>query len=391
MTTFAAAEYQRRIDRAKAEMSRRGIDVLLCSDPSNMNYLSGYDGWSFYVHQMVVLAVDADEPVWIGRAMDAPGARLTTFLGAEAIVPYPEQYVDSPERHPMEFAAMVFVERDWGRSRIGVEMDSFYFTAQACDTLRRALPDADIVDAFGLVNWLRIVKSPAEIELIRAAAVIVGHAMRTGIETIEPGVRECDAVSAILAAQIAGTERHWGDYPAAMPQAPTGVKTAAPHLTWSGDRYARDSVTYLELAGCHERYHAALARTICLGRPPQRLIDLAAVVEDGLDAALATAEAGRTCEEVEAAWRAVIAKARYTKASRIGYSIGLGYPPDWGERTASLRPGDRTVLEADMCFHVILGMWAEDWGYELSETVRITSNGPPEILTDFPRKLVIKD
>ena len=93
---------------------------------------------------------------------------------------------------------------------------------------------------------------------------------------------------------------------------------------------------------------------------------------------------------MEAAWRKVITRAGYAKASRIGYSVGLGYPPDWGERTASLRPGDRTVLEPDMVFHVILGMWEDDGGYELSETIRISEGGPPEVLTQFPRALLIK-
>jgi ectoine hydrolase len=93
---------------------------------------------------------------------------------------------------------------------------------------------------------------------------------------------------------------------------------------------------------------------------------------------------------VEAVWRAFTTKKGHEKSSRIGYSIGLGYPPDWGERTASLRPHDTTVLEPDMCFHMILGMWRESWGYELSETFRVTSAGPPEVLTAFPRKLFVK-
>ena len=171
---------------------------------------------------------------------------------------------------------------------------------------------------------------------------------------------------------------------------PSGAKTAAPHLTWSGDRYPENAVAYLELGGCSHRYHAALARTLYLGKPPAELRALAGTVSEGLDAALDSARVGRTCHEVEAAWRDVIERAGYAKSSRIGYSIGLSYPPDWGERTASLRRGDRTVLEPDMCFHMILGMWREDWGFELSETFRVTAEGAPEILTRFPRDLVVK-
>ena len=43
-----------------------------------------------------------------------------------------------------------------------------------------------------------------------------------------------------------------------------------------------------------------------------------------------------------------------------------------------------------MCFHMILGMWQDDWGFELSETFRVADPGVPEILTRFPRELVVK-
>jgi Xaa-Pro aminopeptidase len=98
--------------------------------------------------------------------------------------------------------------------------------------------------------------------------------------------------------------------------------------------------------------------------------------------------AGR--RNVEAAWRKVIRRAGYDKASRIGYSIGLNYPPDWGKRTASLREGDQRVLEPNMCFHMILGMWMDDWGCELCQTFCVRERGSPEILTSLPRDPVIK-
>jgi ectoine hydrolase len=390
MPAFPAAEYRDRIVRVKRRMEAAGIDVLLCAEPASLNYLCGYDGWSFYVHQFLVLALSMDEPVWVGRAMDAPGARLTTFLRPDSIEPYPEDYVDAPDRHPARFVAELMKARGYGHARIGLELDAFYFTGRSFAELTKALPDARLVDVYPLVNWVRIVKSQSELEMMRAAAEIVSHAMGIGIAAVKPGVRECDAVAEICAAQIRGTAAHWGDYPSAMPQVPSGPKTAAPHLTWSGDRYTTNAVAYLELGGCSHRYHAALARTLYLGKPPTHLLDLAHAVSEGLDTALDVARAGRTCHEVEAAWRAVIERAGHAKSSRIGYSIGLSYPPDWGERTASLRQGDHTVLEPNMCFHMILGMWRQDWGFELSETFRVTAEGAPEILTSFPRDMVVK-
>jgi Xaa-Pro dipeptidase len=391
MPVFEKAEYLERNAKVKARMAEKGIDVLIATHPANMNYLTGYDGWSFYVHQCVVVAADAEEPIWIGRGVDEAGARLTTFLEPENIHAYDDDYVDATDKHCMHYMADVLKERGWDRGNIGVEMDAYYFTARGYLELVAKLPRANIVDGYPLVNWVRIVKSPAEIAFMRAAGKIVSHAMHTGIEVIEPGVRECDAIAKVYHAQISGTPEFWGDYTAAVPQTPTGAKTAAAHLTWTGDPYQADSVTYLELGGCHQRYHSSLARTIYLGAPPPEMTDVAAVTADGLEAALDAARAGVTCQDVEAAWRAVITKAGHEKRSRIGYSIGVNYPPNWGEHTASLRQGDMTVLKPNMCFHMILGMWMEGWGYVLSETFRVTEDGAPETFAEVERKLFVKD
>ena len=68
--------------------------------------------------------------------------------------------------------------------------------------------------------------------------------------------------------------------------------------------------------------------------------------------------------------------------------MGLNYPPDWGERTMSLRPGDRTVLQANMTFHFMTGLWMEDWGLEITESIVIADNGA-RCLADVPRKLQV--
>ncbi len=389
MMPFEHHEYLGRINATKRRMEAAEIEVLLVTDPSNLYYLTGYNGWSFYVHQMLALALEAEEPLWIGRQMDIACARHSAFLSPDSLVGYPEDYVQSPARHEMDFIAGVLAERGWGRRRLGVEMDSYYFTARAYQQLELGLPDATFVDANLLVNWGRLIKSPAEIEQLRVAGAIADRAMRAVIERIEPGVRECDAAATFYATQVGGAE-HSGDLPSHVLYMPTGERASAPHLSWTDNCFKVGESTNIELAGCRHRYHTGLARTVFLGAPPSRLTELASVVAEGLEAALDTMRPGATCEQVEAAWRAVITRAGYEKASRIGYSIGIGYPPDWGEHTASLRPGDATVLEPDMTFHVILGMWMEDWGYELSETVRVSEDGAPESFSRLPRELFVK-
>ena len=98
---------------------------------------------------------------------------------------------------------------------------------------------------------------------------------------------------------------------------------------------------------------------------------------------------GVTAEEVEAVWANNLKKYGLFKESRIGYSTGLNYPPDWGEDTLSLRPGDKTVLKPNMTIHCIPGMYYEDFGVEISEAVLITENGC-EPLANVERKLFVK-
>jgi len=389
MALFQAEEYFERIRNTKKRMAHAGIDVLIVSDPANMNYLTGYDGWSFYVPQAVVVSIDAEQPVWIGRGMDAAGAKHTTFLKQDHIIGYPDDYVQSTVKHPMNFVAQQIKDRGWHNRSIGVEMDAYYFSARGFAELRKDLPQADFKDANLLVSWARIIKSDQEIEYMKQAGKICEKVMQTALDKLSPGVRECDAVAAVYQTQMAGTVEFGGDYPAIVPMMPTGEKTSAPHLTWTDEPYENEQAVNLELAACRHRYHAPLARTAYLGKnPSQQLTRLAEHTVDGLNLTLEAIKPGLLCEEVEMVWRRHIAKAGLEKESRIGYSMGLNYPPDWGEHTASLRPGDKTALAPNMTFHMILGMWMDNYGFECSESFRVTENGC-ETLADFPRKLFI--
>ena len=78
MATFSDTEYDSRLAKTKAAMEQAGVDVLLSTDTANIHYLTGYDGWSFYTPQAAVVALAEEEPLWIGRGIDANGARVTT-------------------------------------------------------------------------------------------------------------------------------------------------------------------------------------------------------------------------------------------------------------------------------------------------------------------------
>jgi Xaa-Pro dipeptidase len=389
MPDFERSEFLARLARTRRRMAERGIDLLVLTDPCNLYYLSGYDAWSFYVPQALLVPLDEQEPVWVGRGMDVAAARQTAFMGPDNLVGYPDRFVQSPDRHPMHFVGRLIEERGWAHGVIGVELGAYYYSALAHRELTGALPKARFVDASLLVNWVRVVKSAAEIKYLEEASRIVERAMTAGIAAIAVGVRQCDVAGAIYQAQMRGTEEYGGQYTSSPPLIPSGPRASAPHLSWTDEPYRAGEPTTLELVAARHRYHAPIGRTVFLGRPPAKVSAVADAVVEGLSAALDAVRPGVVAEEIEAVWRRTVARHGVEKESRIGYSIGIAYPPTWGEQTISLRPNDRTVLEPNMTLHLIPGIWVDEWGMVITEAFRVTETGC-QTLCSYPRQLVVK-
>jgi ectoine hydrolase len=391
--SFSRAEYAERLAKVRQSMEAAGVELLFTCDPSNMAWLTGYDGWSFYVHQGVLISPSGD-PVFWGRAMDAVGASKTCYMAMDDIVGYSDDYVMSTERHAMQHLAALIRDRGWAGLRLGVEMENYYYSAKAHQVLTYEL-GGDFKDATALVNWQRAVKSDQELVYMRRAARIVENIHRKIFEVFEPGKRKNEVAAEIYHTGLWGAEedgiQFGGDYTALCPLLPTGDEAAAAHLTWNDKPIPNNSGTFFEVGGCHRRYHAPLCRTIWLGKPPADVQFAEQVVLEGIDAGINAAVAGNTAGHVAQAFYDVLGKHGIEREGRCGYPIGLSYPPDWGERTFSIRPTDTTVLEPNMTFHFMPALWMADWGLEITETLRIRASGVAEPLADYPRKLFVKD
>lgn len=167
---FSHEEYGQRVSRVKQAMREAGFDVLLISNPANQFWLTGYDGWSFYTPQMVVISVQEDEPFWFGRKMDAVGAKFTAFLSEENVVAYPDKYVGSSDLHPMQYLVEIIKERGLQSGRIAAEQDDYYYTAKWNRILTEGLGQQHFADGFLLVNRCRMVKSPGKSSTCRRPA-----------------------------------------------------------------------------------------------------------------------------------------------------------------------------------------------------------------------------
>lgn len=387
---FSPEEYLARLESVRHRMRDQGLSALIVTDPANIYYLTGYNAWSFYTPQL--LFVPASGPMtFFLRDMDAHGAGHTSWLPPEDIVGYPERYVQRPHIHPFDWVAFALRQR-WEVARasaspVGVEMDSHFFSPRAFRALVNGVPEWRLVDSFELVNWIRAIKSPAELAVMHDAAEVTTAAMDAALGSIGVGVGQNEVAASIAEAQARGRGGVWGDYPAIVPLLPTGETADTPHLSWSDRRFIADEAVSIELAGVHRRYHVPLARTAVIGTPRSELLRLESVVAEALAAVLDVAAPEVPTAELARTWNRMLALAGLEKPSRLGYSIGIGYPPDWGERTISIRTEDEQILEQGMAFHLICGMWMDGYGYELSESIHITASGA-EAFTAFPREII---
>eukprot|EP00656_Telonema_subtile_P010154 TRINITY_DN1484_c0_g2_i1.p1 TRINITY_DN1484_c0_g2~~TRINITY_DN1484_c0_g2_i1.p1 ORF type:complete len:479 (-),score=131.09 TRINITY_DN1484_c0_g2_i1:243-1679(-) len=390
---FERSEYLSRVRRVREAMRSKGIDTLVLAGPDNLFYLSGFDGWSYYTPQYLIVhdVHDGEEESsgvqLVCRGMDVAAARFTSWLAPCAVWGYEDSFVDNTEQHPAELVLALMHQLGWHQGTVGLEDQADFLTARAYSVFVAGLDR--VVSDQRLVNWVRSIKSEPELVLIREAASTTDAVLEAAIDALQPGVRQCDVAAAIMHAQATGTEGRGGTFTAIAPIISTGSDTDTGHLNWSDAAIPAQSHTCLELASARQHYHAPCSRTVYLGTPPPAMAAFAALCYAAMEAMLALCVPGAVCEDLFAAFNAVLATQEASKASRVGYSFGIGFAPDWGEKTLSVRPGNKTVLVEGMCLHLIAGC-GDAWGFQTSETVHITG-GSPERFQSTARKLFVKN
>ena len=383
---FSNKEFISRINKVKFNMIKKKIEILLISNPANQFYLTGYDGWSFYTPQMVLIYLNETQPYWIGRKMDAVGAKFTSFLDKNHIISYPDTYVASNTKHPMNFLAEFIKQKKWHKKNIGVEMDDYYYSAKWHQILKKNLSQAKFIDAFLIVNWVRMIKSDQELLYMEQAGQIANLAMKNAMKKAKPGIRQCDVIAELNKTTTSGTKKIGGTFTCKPPNAMVGEYCSAPHLSWTDKKLKKNEIFYLELGGAKHRYHVPLARCIYMGKAPDKILRVAKIIKEGLNSVLDKVKPGVTGHDLENVWKKVISKYKIEKDSRIGYPVGIGYPPTWGELTTSLRKGDKNIIRENMTFHCIPAIWMEKFGIVISETFVVKKNGAQR-LTNYKQKL----
>ncbi|WP_160300744.1 M24 family metallopeptidase [Bradyrhizobium japonicum] len=316
------------------------------------------------------------------REMDVASAAVSTYLPESRVISYPEKYIGSSERTAWQPIGDLIRERTKS-NRIGIELSAKMFGVKAHAALANNLDLSKAIGADGLISSLKKVKSEAELTYLEQAGKIADRAMEVGRQAIAIGVRECDVGGAVLQALSSGTPEIPGS-PGRPPTMPVGSPASAPHIEWTEARYKMGCQTNFEIGGFRHRYTCGLSRTVFLGEPPARAWHLHQAALDGFLAQFEAIRPGVKCSEIAQAFQRAFKPYGVRKESRSGYSIGL----DWTDGGPSFQADDHTVIEANMTFHVLIGIWEKDDGYIFSETVRVSDKGAIS-LSSMPREMLV--
>ena len=376
---FVASEYANRVAAVQATMQERELDALLVSSPENIFYLTGLSHQGHFAFTALLLKAKG-VCLLVARAME----RHT--LAAQ--VPDCEHVPFSDSEDPAEAVGRAIRESGLGQGRIGVEKHTMSFPIRVWEGVLDETPRVRWEDGSEIVDDVRAIKSPAEIDYIRQAAAISSHALQSGIGVAGAGVNEREVAAEVYRSMLASGS----EYPGGAPLIRTSDLLLHEHETWRDRDLRAGDGLFLELSGCVHRYHAPLSRMVYVGDAPDGVNVAVEIVLAGLEAICGALRPDALAGEVYAAWQGVVDEAlghHDYRRHHCGYMIGIGFPPNFwlgGSTVKGLRPGSELMIRPGMVFHLLpwlIGERPTDYG--VSDTVLVTDTGP-ELLTSMPRE-----
>lgn len=378
---FTEEEFAARKSRLTALMTKDGLDALLMFRQESMYWLTGYDTFGFVFFQTLVLTADG-RVVLMTRAPDLRQAQNTSNIGDIRI------WVDRDGASPADDLCAILDELGLKGGKLGVEYEAYGLTGRNAMRLNAALDGfATPVDASELVSRLRLVKSPAEIAYTRRAAALADDALDAAHALVGPGADEGEILAAMQGAIFAGG----GDYSGNEFIIGSGPDALLCRYK-SGRRKldAEDQLT-LEWAGVYRHYHAAMMRTIPVGRALPEHVAMHAACVEALEACHAAYRPGNLVGDVFDAYARVMDDRGYNHArlNATGYSMGTTFAPNWMDWPMFYH-GNPVVLEEGMVFfmHMILMDSETGVAMNLGESF-VMENGAGTRLSRSARDLVV--
>ncbi|MFQ5951385.1 MAG: M24 family metallopeptidase [Candidatus Geothermarchaeales archaeon] len=390
-TKISEAEHGERIGRVREELERRNLDALYVTSGTSFLYLTGFS--YIQTERPAAIVVPADgEVTFLGPVIEKDHIPIKTRI-IEEIRTYP----DYPgEKHPMELFAEFLREMKLANKNIGIDNLAGASAKWGYEgpKITEKLPDTRFVEAKDIVEGMRLIKSEAEIELLKESAKWCATATELLQKELKPGVWDpLVSLQASLEASKAMKEtlgptyepQRWTVAPAhAGLRGQVGEMSAIPHAMAIGRVIRRSDVLGTGAGADVGGYSSELERTMVVGKPTEGQRRRFDVMLRAQVAALVTFGPGVECSEVDKGAAKVLRDKGYAHSLRhhTGHGMGLeGHEPPW------LDVGDDTVMQPGMVFSCEPGLYFPgDAGYRHSDTVVVTEDGA-EVITSYPRDL----
>jgi Xaa-Pro dipeptidase len=369
---FPQAEMAARVAAVQSLMAKRGVDLAVFDEMEALFWLSGYANSENRWRACVVPATG--EPFFVIRALDAAALRDRTWLSD--IVTY-RDWDD-----PMTEIAQAVIARGYAGATIGTDHYSYGMPVARFARLQATLPQARFVDIGRAVWELRLIKSSAEIALLRRAAAIADKAIIAASAVCRPGALQRDVAAAAIACYLAS-----GADPGPAEPITAGREWDFLHRHLSEEPLGAGDVVHLELTPRVEGYSARIMRCAVVGGASAEQHVTANRIRSLQDTQIAAMHPGARARDVDALLREPMLRdgLRPSFDNISGYTLGYYHPagPHTSDFTRCFHPAADWQVEAGMVFH----MYASARGLSLSETVLVTTDGP-ERLTRTPRILL---
>ena len=379
---FDRTEFSARLARARAAMAAQGLDGLLLFQQESMYYLTGYDTFGFCFFQCLYLGADGRLTL-LTRAPDLRQARHTSII--EDIRVWTDAHGASPAAQLRDMLDSLGARG----KRLGIETDAYGLTYFNGKAVGEALDGfCALVEASRIIDRLRVVKSPAELAYVREAARLADAALEAGLALTCAGADEGAILAAMQGAVFAGG----GDYPGNEFIIGSGADALLCRYKAGRRRLSAQDQMTLEFAGVYRHYHAALMRTVIVGEPSPRHVELHAACVEALAACEARLRPGHMAGEVFDAHAEVI-DAHGLRAHRLnacGYSLGAKFTPSWMD-APMFYAGNDWQLEAGQVFFLHMILMDSDSGAAMTlGRTSIVTQGAPDTLSRAPLDLVIR-
>jgi len=375
---FTQQEYNNRLEKVRALMVKKNIELLMVREPINVFYMTGNNTFGLSNYEILFIPLEGDLTLLV-RQLEKQNAFLSSYI----------KDVRTWEDHENPYKATkdLMAEKGWLNKRVAFEKSTQYLSVKNYEILKGTI-GIELDDGSGIIEGVRIIKSPAEIEYIRKSARFTEAGMKAGMKSLAVGKTENEIAAKVFEAMIAAGS----EFPSTAPIITGGWKSGIPHTTFHRLVLREGDAILFEIGGVYNRYTAALMRSAVIGKGDPEITLMNDICAEAVQVAIDIIKPGVTSGEVDEACRGVIERAGYYECfrKRTGYSIGCSYPSSWMEaHIIDLKKDDPRVLARGMVFHMPPALRRfKKYGVGISETVLVTENGC-EVITNFPRDLYI--